>query len=224
MNSISMPSNVVENYLKAIYHLSDEIGGKVNTNAIAEHLSVKSSTVTDMLKKLEQMKLVKYEKYQGVELTKSGRNTAINIVRKHRLWEVFLVEKLQFNWSEVHVVAEQLEHVESAELIDKLDEFLEFPKWDPHGDPIPNKLGVMEKREQTQLSLLKPGDKAVMLGVSQDNKSLLQYLESVQLTLGSNIQILHYFDFDNSIEVEINKKKIHLSSKAAESVIVKKTH
>lgn len=216
-----MPSNVVENYLKTIFHLSSGAATKVNTNAIAEYLNVKSSTVTDMLKKLENMELVTYEKYQGAVLTEKGKQMAVRIIRKHRLWEVFLVEKLQFNWSEVHAVAEQLEHVDSIDLIDKLDAFLEYPKWDPHGDPIPDSKGIIMEREQIKLSEIKKGTQVVMLGVTQDNKSLLQYLDSIQLVLGSQLMVKDTFSFDHSIEIEIQGKKTHLSPKVAECVLVK---
>ena len=130
-----------ENYLKTIYHLTTSLSTEISTNAIAEMMETKASSVTDMLKKLAEKDLVHYKKYQGVFLTPKGKLAAKMIVRKHRLWEVFLVEKLDFSWDEVHEVAEQLEHIQSKKLIDKLDQFLEYPSIDPHGDPIPNAKG-----------------------------------------------------------------------------------
>jgi len=216
-----MPSNTVENYLKAIYHLSQESDQRVQTNHLANHLEVKSSTVTDMLKKLEQAGWVTYEPYKGVSLTPEGNRSAIDVIRKHRLWEVFLVDKLQFSWSDVHPVAEQLEHVNSKELVERLDAFLGYPKWDPHGDPIPDKYGNIEEREQTQLSLLVKDTSAVMLGVSEDNKSLLEYLEKINLRLGVRIKVLEVLDFDGSMSLEVDNKFLQISQKAANKVIVR---
>lgn len=215
-----MPTNTVENYLKAIYHLSNPSNSKVQTNHLANHLSVKSSTVTDMIKKLEASGWVSYEPYRGVNLTETGRKAAINVIRKHRLWEVFLVEKLKFSWSEVHPVAEQLEHVHSNELIDSLDAFLEYPKWDPHGDPIPDKNGVIIERDHVPLSEVAKGKDAVMLGVSEDIKSLLVYLEFLNLKLGVKIKVVDILDFDGTMTIEVDGQKNQISHKAASKVLV----
>lgn len=215
-----MPTNTVENYLKAIYHLSNQTSAKVQTNHLANHLEVKSSTVTDMIKKLEASGWVTYEPYRGVSLTESGRREAISVIRKHRLWEVFLVEKLKFSWSDVHPVAEQLEHVHSSDLIDRLDEFLAFPKWDPHGDPIPDKNGVIQEREQVQLSEVCIGGTAVILGVSEDNKSLLEYLERLNMKLGVRIKVLDILEFDATMTLEIEGERVQISPKAARKVLV----
>ena len=161
-----MQSYTEENYLKVIYHLS-EISHPVQTNAIADRIQTKAASVTDMIKKLSEKELVHYVKYQGVTLTEKGKLTAINIVRKHRLWEVFLVDKLNFKWDEVHEVAEELEHIQSNLLIERLDEFLDFPKVDPHGDPIPDKNGNFAEMTFTKLSKLKNGDKGNITGVSE---------------------------------------------------------
>ena len=134
-----------ENYLKTIYHLTIISDSEISTNAIAEKMETKASSVTDMLKKLAEKDLVDYKKYQGVSLTEKGKLSAKMIVRKHRLWEVFLVEKLDFSWDEVHDIAEQLEHIKSEKLINKLDDFLGNPTEDPHGDPIPDKNGKLPK-------------------------------------------------------------------------------
>lgn len=217
-----MPSNTVENYLKAIYHLSNATQSKVQTNHLASHLEVKSSSVTDMIKKLESYGWVLYEPYRGVELTESGRKEAIHVIRKHRLWEVFLVEKLKFKWSDVHPIAEQLEHVHSTELIDQLDEFLNFPKWDPHGDPIPDKNGVMSQRDQKPLADVAKGKIVTMLGVSEDNKSLLEYLEYLHLKLGLAIKVVDILEFDGTMTIEVNGKLVHISPKAASKVLVSK--
>lgn len=215
-----MPSNTVENYLKAIYHLSNATNAKVLTNHLAMHLEVKSSSVTDMIKKLESYGWVKYEPYRGVELTESGRLEAIHVIRKHRLWEVFLVDKLKFKWSDVHPIAEQLEHVHSPELIDQLDEFLNFPKWDPHGDPIPDKNGFIAERDQKPLSEVLKGKNVTMLGVSEDNKSLLEYLEYLHLKLGVQIKVVDIMEFDGTMTIEVDQKLVHISPKAANKVLV----
>lgn len=215
-----MPSNTVENYLKAIYHLAIATNAKVQTNHLASNLEVKSSSVTDMIKKLESYGWVHYEPYKGVELTESGRKEAIHVIRKHRLWEVFLVDKLKFKWSDVHPIAEQLEHVHSTELIDQLDEFLNFPKWDPHGDPIPDKNGVIVQRDLKPLSDVVKGDVVTMLGVSEDNKSLLEYLEFLHLKLGVSIKVIDVLEFDGTMTIEINSKQVHISPKAANKVLV----
>lgn len=215
-----MPTNTVENYLKAIYHLSNESNAKVQTNHLANHLDVKSSTVTDMIKKLEASGWVTYEPYRGVSLTDSGRKEAVNVIRKHRLWEVFLVEKLNFSWSDVHPVAEQLEHVNSPDLIDRLDAFLDFPKWDPHGDPIPDKNGVIIERDYVKLSEVAKNKEVVMLGVSEDNKSLLEYLEFLHLKLGVKIKVLDIMEFDGTMTIQVGSQKVQISPKAAGKVLV----
>ena len=168
-----------ENYLKTIFHLYNEAEVEVNTNAIAEVMNTKASSVTDMLRKLSEKKLINYVKYQGVTLTSLGREKAVSIVRKHRLWEVFLVEKLDFSWDEVHEIAEELEHIESEKLIDRLDAFLGFPETDPHGDPIPNKEGVFEKTLKTLLSEFDENEKGVCIAVKNTSKEFLMYLNKV---------------------------------------------
>jgi DtxR family Mn-dependent transcriptional regulator len=159
-----------------------------------------------MVKKLADKKLVNYIKYQGATLTKEGENIALMVIRKHRLWEVFLVEKLKFGWDEIHEIAEQLEHIRSPKLIDKLDKHLGFPKNDPHGDPIPDKNGVFPKLKMFKLNELKIGEEAILTGVSEDSKEFLRYLDGINLKLGSEIEVLDLFKFDNSIQVKINNK------------------
>ena len=200
-----MQTSTTEDYLKAIFKLSGPSKDGVPTNAIAEELSTKASSVSDMVKKLAEKKLVNYVKYQGTTLTSEGESIALHVIRKHRLWEVFLVEKLKFGWDEIHEIAEQLEHIRSPKLIDKLDEHLGFPKNDPHGDPIPDKNGVFPTLKKFKLNELEIGEKSILIGVLEDSKEFLRYLDGINLKLGSEIEILDYFSFDKSIKVKINK-------------------
>ena len=200
-----MQSSTTEDYLKAIFKLSSPLKKGVSTNSIAEELSTKASSVSDMLKKLSDRNLVNYVKYQGSNLTNQGEKIALRVIRKHRLWEVFLVEKLKFGWDEIHEIAEQLEHIKSSKLIDKLDAHLGFPKSDPHGDPIPDKNGLFPTIKKLNLNELQVGEKAILIGVSEDSKDFLCYLDTIGLKLGSTIQILDFFKFDKSLKVEINQ-------------------
>lgn len=217
-----MQSFTEENYLKIIYHLSNNNDQAVQTNAIAERMQTKAASVTDMMRKLAEKELVAYKKYQGVRLTDSGRSAAVNVVRKHRLWEVFLVEKLNFKWDEVHDIAEELEHINSAELVDRLDEFLAFPKNDPHGDPIPDKHGRFTNNTFVKLSKLKSGDQGIILGVSEHSSGFLKHLEKVGLTLGRQVSILDTIDFDGSVELLIENKKINISREVAKHILIKR--
>ncbi|HKG05549.1 MAG TPA: metal-dependent transcriptional regulator [Pedobacter sp.] len=216
-----MQSFTEENYLKIIYHLSGTPDIAVQTNAIAERMQTKAASVTDMIKKLADKKLVDYVKYQGVKLTAPGRKTAVNIVRKHRLWEVFLVEKLNFKWDEVHDIAEQLEHINSAELIERLDEFLAFPKNDPHGDPIPDKNGRFDSYSFIKLTKLNKGDQGLIMGVSEHSSAFLKHLEKLGLTLGKQIEIMEITDFDGSVELYAENKKISVSREVAKHILIK---
>jgi DtxR family Mn-dependent transcriptional regulator len=216
-----MQSFTEENYLKIIYHLSLNTESAVQTNAIAERIQTKAASVTDMIKKLADKKLVDYKKYQGVKLTESGKNAAINIVRRHRLWEVFLVEKLNFKWDEVHDIAEELEHIKSPELIERLDEFLAFPRNDPHGDPIPDKNGKLDNTAFIKLTKLKVGDNGLIMGVSEHSSLFLQHLEKVGLTLGKQIKITEITDFDGSVELNIENKQINVSREVAKHILIK---
>ncbi|MBK7505722.1 MAG: metal-dependent transcriptional regulator [Bacteroidetes bacterium] len=217
-----MLSIIIENYLKSIFHLSQNENNRITTTELAKYMNVKSASITDMMQRLEGMDLVDYKKYQGVILTNLGRKRAIDLVRKHRLWEVFLVEKLQFNWSEVHIVAEQLEHIHSDKLIDKLENFLGNPKWDPHGDPIPDKEGTMETREQFPLADLLKGESATILGVSLDDENFLKFLEESELTIGKKILVNTAFSFDDSVQILANNQLINLSKKVAQHILVRK--
>ncbi|KQN35182.1 iron-dependent repressor [Pedobacter sp. Leaf41] len=214
-----MQSFTEENYLKIIYHLAENTNN-VQTNAIAEQMQTKPASVTDMIKKLADKGFIDYVKYQGVTMTEKGRNAAIDIVRKHRLWEVFLVDKLNFKWDEVHDVAEELEHIKSTALIERLDEFLGFPKSDPHGDPIPDKNGRFAKTQFTKLIELKIGDSGTITGVSQHSSAFLKHLEKLGLTLGKQIQINDVTDFDGSVEILILDKQINISREVAKHILI----
>lgn len=216
-----MQSFTEENYLKIIYHLSVNSDVAVQTNAIAEGMQTKAASVTDMIRKLAEKSLVDYKKYQGVKLTAAGRKTAVNIVRKHRLWEVFLVDKLHFKWDEVHDIAEQLEHVNSTELIERLDEFLAFPKNDPHGDPIPDKDGKFDTAPFVKLTKLKKDEEGWVMGVSEHSSAFLKHLEKLGLTLGKHIRVIEVTDFDGSIELLVEARIINASREVAKHVLIK---
>ncbi len=212
-----------ENYLKAIYHLAAHSDADITTNAIAENIHTKASSVTDMLKKLREKGLISYKKYQGVSLTQHGRHAAKMIVRKHRLWEVFLVEKLDFNWDEVHDVAEELEHINSEKLIDRLDAFLGYPTEDPHGDPIPNSKGEIAKVDKELLSELGLHRAAICVGVKDTASAFLKYLDKQQISLGSNLEIVEVEPFDGSLTVLVDGVQKNLSHKIASNLYVKIT-
>lgn len=211
-----------ENYLKTIYHLTTLLDSEISTNAIAEKMETKASSVTDMLKKLSEKNLVHYKKYQGVSLTDKGLHSAKMIVRKHRLWEVFLVDKLDFPWDEVHDIAEQLEHIKSEKLINKLDEFLNFPTEDPHGDPIPNAEGQIIKVEKQLLSELTERQTGVCVGVKDTSSEFLQYLDKQEIALGSKIEVISKESFDLSLKIKVNTKELMISNKIAANLFVKK--
>jgi DtxR family Mn-dependent transcriptional regulator len=209
-----------ENYLKNIFHLNFNVDENVSTNALAEILNTKAASVTDMLKKLSEKELVNYEKYQGVTLTKIGEEQAITVIRKHRLWEVFLVEKLNFKWDEVHDIAEELEHINSEKLINRLDEFLNFPKTDPHGDPIPDKNGVLKSQELIPVSKLKVGDKGLISGVREHSAEFLKYLDKTGLILGESLNIIEIINFDGSVMLLIKGKQQMISREVANNLLI----
>lgn len=210
-----------ENYLKTIYHLIGNSDKEVSTNAIADSIETKASSVTDMLKKLADKDLVNYVKYQGVSLTSKGLLAAKMIVRKHRLWEVFLVEKLDFPWDEVHDIAEQLEHIKSEKLINKLDNFLGNPTEDPHGDPIPNAQGKIIKMEKKLLSELNQNQMGICVGVKDSSAEFLKYLDKNEIALGSKIEILFKEDFDLSLKIKVAQREITISNRIASTIFVK---
>jgi DtxR family transcriptional regulator, Mn-dependent transcriptional regulator len=210
-----------ENYLKTIYHITSSSGTEVSTNAIAEKMETKASSVTDMLKKLAEKELIVYQKYKGVLLTQKGSHLAKMIVRKHRLWEVFLVDKLQFPWDEVHDIAEQLEHIKSEKLINKLDDFLGNPTEDPHGDPIPDAAGKIIKIEKLLLSELKENQTGICIGVKDSSTQFLKYLDKNQITLGAKIQVLSKEEFDLSLKIKVENITVTISNIIANNLFVK---
>lgn len=210
-----------ENYLKVIYHLSQHTTNAVQTNAIAEKMQTRAASVTDMLKKLSEKQLVNYIKYQGVTLTPSGNTAAVNIIRKHRLWEVFLVDKLKFKWDEVHDLAEELEHINSTVLIDRLEDYLDFPRRDPHGDPIPDKEGIFEATVNHHLHQLKKGTAGVIIGVTTHSSAFLRHLEKLGLTIGIALKIKDITEFDGSIELSVGDSTINITKEVAQHILVK---
>lgn len=217
-----MLSYTEENYLKTIYHLSEGGQKAVLTNEIAASLNTKAATVTDMMKKLSGKELIAYEKYYGVTITKKGKQLALSIVRKHRLWETFLVEKLTFQWDQVHEVAEQLEHIQSSLLIEKLDEFLGYPTADPHGHPIPDKNGKIKQEKQILLKEALVNKPFIVCAVRNGSPPFLQYLSKIGVQIGVNVLITERIEFDGSLEVSIQHNKPQLISReAAENILVK---
>lgn len=215
-------SQTEENYLKAIYSLFASQQKPVSTNKIAQLLETKASSVTDMIKKLAEKGLANYVKYQGVSLTEKGHLIAVQVIRKHRLWEVFLVKHLDFNWDEVHEVAEQLEHVKSVKLVDQLEAFLDFPRYDPHGDPIPDKDGNIVDDRDVVMSMLEIGEESTILGVKDCSKDFLQYLDNTNIKLGLFIKVIHKENFDKSMVIEIDGESLSISNLIASNLYVKK--
>lgn len=210
-----------ENYLKIIHTLSGKDGVEVSTSAIAESTATRAASVTDMLKKLSEKGLINYKKYQGVTLTGIGENLALKVIRKHRLWEAFLVEKLGFGWDEVHEIAEELEHISSDILVERLDAFLDYPQFDPHGDPIPDARGNMPDSEYRKLSELKPGDNATLMAVLDHSQSFLQYLDRTELNLGIRLEVLETNGYDHSYLLRIDDRKdLFVSGQVARHLLV----
>ena len=210
-----------ENYIKAILSINLEKNSIVSTNEIAKILETSAASVTEMIKKLQDKKLVIYEKYKGVKLSKAGRIKAFEILRKHRLWETFLVNKLDFSWGEVHDVAEQLEHIKSEKLTDKLDHFLNYPKFDPHGEPIPTKSGIIPSTKRLTLSEMKINSKGIIMGVSLDNKEFLDHLTKISISIGTKIEAIDRIIFDQSMKIKINSKIEHISKEIANNILIK---
>ena len=209
-----------ENYIKSIYHLQQSVDN-VTTNALSEQVKAKPASVTDMLKKLHAKNLINYNPYKGFRLSREGNTAALSIIRKHRLWEYFLVERLQFTWEEVHEVAEQLEHISSKKLIDKLDAFLDFPKFDPHGEPIPDSNGKLNEQEQMPLLDLPLNTLAVITSVNDQSTELLVFLSNRKISIGTKLEVKQKLHFDNSLEVKIkNKQSIHVSEQVANAIRV----
>ena len=210
-----------ENYIKTIFHLGGNQSQLISTNAIAEQMETKPSSVTDMAKKLAEKNLLNYIRYQGVSLTDLGVKTALSIIRKHRLWEVFLVKKLDFTWDEVHEVAEQLEHIKSEKLIDKIDELLDFPKFDPHGDPIPSKNGEFKERDKQLLSELKTGAQGICVGVKDTSAPFLKFLDKHNIALGDEVTVLEKEAFDDSLKIKVGESELQISNQIAINLYIK---
>ena len=208
-----------ENYLKAIYHLQED-GGTVSTNAVAERLQTKAASVTDMMKKLSTKGLLNYTPYYGFSLSNEGRRTAIFIIRRHRLWEFFLSQKLGFSWEEVHQLAEELEHVSSKKLIDRLDEYLGFPSYDPHGDPIPDSKGKMAARNNLPLVELPKNKQAEVCQVTNQSAEMLELLKHKNIGIGTRIEVKKHFPFDQSLELKIKTKTVTISEQLAKNIFV----
>lgn len=217
-----MLSQTEENYLKALFHLTPENAEKkeAGTNELAAYLNVKPASVNDMLKKLKEKKLISYERYGKISLTTSGKKQAIEVIRKHRLWETFLYEKLEFTWDEVHEVAEQLEHINSPKLTEKLEKFLNYPEFDPHGDSIPNAKGEIKFQVRKTLAQVAIGKICRLTAVKDTSASFLQYVVKTGLGLSSKIKVLSRQEFDGTIEIEVSGKKSIVSQKFAENIFV----
>jgi len=209
-----------ENYLKCIYRLQDK-GQKITPTAIAESLGNNPASVVDMIRKLTDKLLIAYDKKKGVELTAQGQKDATLIVRRHRLWEVFLLEKLDYHWDEIHDIAEELEHIKDATLADRLDKFLGFPEYDPHGDPIPKANGKMPKRYSTTLADVKAGSHCRVAAVKDTTSAFLQYLIKLNINIGTKIQLIEKIPFDSSLVISIdgNEQKT-VSQKFGESLLI----
>lgn len=208
-----------ENYLKTIFHL--QVGTEaVSTNALAEKLRTKPASVTDMMKKLNAKKLLHYKPYYGFYLSSEGKKIALSVIRRHRLWEYFLAEKLKFSWNEVHEVAEELEHVSSKKLIDKLDEFLDFPQFDPHGDPIPDSKGKMKASSEVPLIELPINQQAEVRRVANQSEEMLELLQHKNIGIGTRIEVKKFFDFDHSLEIKLKTSTITISEQLAQNIFV----
>ncbi len=210
-----------ENYIKAIFSLSNNLKNGVTTSSIAEHLSTKPSSVTDMVQRLADKSLLNYMKYQGVTLTSKGKKLAIKILRKHRLWELFLFQTLGFKWNEIHDIAEELEHIKSDLLIEKLDRFLNYPLTDPHGDPIPDEVGNFPVNKSFPLSQVSKEFRGRVVGVNDKSPAFLTYLDKISIQLGTEIEIIEWQEYDHSVDIKINdSKQVHLSYQVAQNILM----
>ena len=210
-----------ENYLKSIYRLGQQTSFKITPTAIAESLGNNPASVVDMIRKLTEKQLISYDKKNGVKLTPQGLKDAVLIVRRHRLWEVFLLEKLGYHWDEIHDIAEELEHINNATLADRLDKFLGFPEYDPHGDPIPKANGKVPKPYSVTLTDLKVGDTCRVAAVRDTNSPFLQYLQKLEIGIGTQIQLIEKIPFDNSLVIRIgSKENTTVSQKFGENILV----
>lgn len=209
-----------ENYIKAIWRLQQQ-QSPVSTNDLAGVLQTRAASVTDMLKRLHEKKILHHEPYHGVTLSNEGKKIALHIIRRHRLWEFFLAEKLQFSWDQVHAIAEELEHVSSKELIDRLDAYLNFPKADPHGDPIPDRSGKIDATKRKSLHSVPLNTKAVVCGVTDQSTAILELLQHKRIAIGSTVEMIQRFVFDGSFEIRINEKTTtQITAQLAQNILV----
>lgn len=212
-----------ENYLKAIYLLSLDKPDGVNTNDIAEEMNTKASSATDMIKKLHKKSMLDYKAYQPVKITDTGKKTAIKVLRKHRLWEKFLFDKLGFEWHEVHEIAEELEHIKSEKLIIKLDSFLGHPTHDPHGDPIPDREGNIEHHTDFTIADLRESQFGMVIGLKDTSPDFLKYLDESGLTLGKSVRIEKFNEYDRSMNVIVNmENRLSITDRVAKNIYIKK--
>lgn len=211
-----------ENYLKAIYNIGRlSANEKISPTAIAEALGNNPASVVDMIKKLVDKKLISYEKTKGVKFTDKGRKAALLIVRKHRLWEVFLHDKLYYTWDEIHEIAEQLEHIQHPELADRLDKYLGFPQFDPHGDPIPKSNGEIPPTSTTTLEEIEVGKKCTVVGVKDTSTPFLQYLKQLNVGIGTKISVMERIAYDGSVIIKIGTgNNTTVSRKFSENILV----
>ncbi|MEO7768941.1 MAG: metal-dependent transcriptional regulator [Ferruginibacter sp.] len=209
-----------ENYIKSIYHLQQQTD-TVTTNSLANELQTRPASVTDMLKKLQVKKLLEYEKYKGFRLNATGNKVALDIVRRHRLWEYFLVTKLGFEWNKVHAIAEELEHISSKDLIQKLDNFLNHPQTDPHGDPIPNVHGKIPVIKQISIADISVKTNVIVSSVGNQSPEMLELLDHYHIGIGTSLKVAMRFSFDGSVEIKVSKQAACIiSEQVAKNIFV----
>ena len=211
-----------ENYLKSIFNLSEFGNKKVSTNSISKILNIEPASVTDMIKKLSKKKLIYHERYKGSSISKSGIKIALQIIRRHRLWEVFLHDKLKFKWDQIHELAEELEHVSSDNLIDSLDKFLKYPKIDPHGDPIPNKLGEIDFVDKISIFDLSINEKGIVSRIINEDDEFFNLLKKLDIEIGTEIKMTDKIEYDDSLEISINNKSVIISKQIASNIKITK--
>lgn len=219
-------TRVEEDYIKNIYYLEEEKEGMVTTNSIAKTMKIKASSASDMIQRLMTKGMVNYKKYQGVTLTIKGKQQALNLIKKHRLWETFLSVKLNFSWEEVHDLAEQLEHIQSEELTNKLNDFLDYPMFDPHGEPIPGNYKGIKTKKQWKLSKVNVAQEYIIESIKKPDKTFLEYLNKINLKIGSVIFVRNIETYNNSMEIELENKNYFLTKEVTENiyVILKENH
>lgn len=209
-----------ENYLKELYKLSQKEIKKVNNIALAKAMELNPATVLEMVRKLAEKKFLEILPDKSIQLTEKGRKKALLIVRKHRLWEVFLVNKLNYKWSEVHQLAEQLEHIDSEDLVNRLEEFLDFPSFDPHGDPIPDKNGKIKKNTSIALTAAIKDKSYQVISFADTADSFLDYLAALSIAPGAKVKVIDQLEYDNSYTLSINKKSVQVSEKVVRNIFV----